>query len=33
MHPLVAGILIWVVIAALLIGFVVGAGEQERRRK
>lgn len=33
MHPLIAGILIWAVVAALFIGFVIGAGEQERRRK
>ena len=33
MHSLVAGILIWAVIAALFIGFVIGAGEPVRRRK
>ena len=33
MHPLVAGILIWAVIAALLLAFMRGAGNQKRRRK
>lgn len=33
MHPLIAGILIWAVIAALFIGFVAGAGEPKRGRK
>ena len=31
MNPLVAGILIWAVIAALFIGFVAGAGETRSR--
>lgn len=33
MHLLVAGILIWAAVSILFVGFVRGAGEQERRRK